>query len=61
MHLLTELACVANLIVVIVYWSILHQIAIEKFKDNQMRVLHMYLVHIFPSIGLLIILATTDI
>ena len=32
-----------------------------KFKGDDFKILHMYLVHAFPSISLLLILATTDL
>ena len=60
-HLLTEVSCVTNLLTVIVYFSVIHPDAMERFKDNQMRILHMYLVHTFPAFGLGVIFATTDI
>ena len=61
MHILTEISFISNFLTVSVYWSVLHKVAIEKFKEDDLKVLHMYLVHSFPTLALMIVLATTDI
>ena len=62
-HLLTEVSCTFNLLTVIMYWCFVHQEAMKEpeLVDHQMRILHMYLVHTFPTFSLGIIFATTDI
>ena len=45
----------------LVYWPVLHQAALKKFEGDDFKILHMYLVHSFPFIALLLILATTDV
>ena len=39
----------------------MHEKTIEYFKDDYRKVLHMYLVHIFPAISVVIMFLTTDL
>ena len=50
LHLLYEYAFMMNLVVVLVYWGALHAEVIDRFEG--LYYLHMYIVHIFPAIGL---------
>jgi len=43
------------------YWSLLHKGLVEKFKDDQVLVVHLYCVHSFPAIAFLIDYAMLDI
>ena len=61
MHILTEIAVLFNLIVFILYWTIIHAVAYEKYKENAVQLLHMYLVHTFPALSMTMILATMDV
>ena len=63
-HLLYSLSILFNLVVVVVYWSMLHEKAVEKWKDTPIygpgRVRHLYTVHTFPAISCLINSAVTN-
>ena len=60
-HILTELTTILNTVVVFVYWPLLHKLALEALVGDECKTLHMYLVHTFPALSLIIIYATTDI
>ena len=55
-HIILELALAFNIVVVIVYWCMLHPKV--KLEYEGYRLLHMYLVHIFPAVSLLLTLKT---
>ena len=52
-HLLFEFASGLNLVVTLVYWCVIHHMVIENFTGA--RYVHMFLVHIFPALGLLLL------
>ena len=52
-HMTFELAMITNIIMVVIYWTFLHQISIEKFKENYWRTVHMYIVHSFPMLAIM--------
>merc|ERR1719469_195001 len=60
-HALFEVNCGLHLSVVTLYWSLLHKDLIDKFKDDQVLVFHLYCVHSFPAIAFLIDYAMLDI
>ena len=63
-HMVTELATSFNVVVVMIYWSVLHNLAIEtmsKEENPDVKCLHMYLVHTFPIIANLLVLSTMDV
>ena len=55
-HIILEFALAFNIVVVIVYWGILHAKIKEEYEGY--RLLHMYFVHSFPAVSLLLILKT---
>ena len=57
-HIFYEIAFAFNLIVVIVYWGVIHATLIDTLEGE--KALHMYLVHIFPTISLLLAQMSTD-
>ena len=56
-HLFYSLSIICNFVVVTVYWSVLHQKALEKHKDvpevGWIRVIHLHTVHILPGVSAL--------
>ena len=58
-HLLFEASLFMNIIVVIVYWGFLHKDGIGNFKG--LEVVHMWMVHILPSISFIINHLATDV
>jgi len=57
-HMLYSFSIIMNLVVVIVYWSVLHEDAIAKHKDvpqvGWIRVIHLHTVHSFPAMSCLL-------
>ena len=61
LHILIEITTMANVVVVLIYWLVIHQKAMEAFAGDQVKIVHMHLCHTFPAISNLIILYTTDV
>ena len=49
LHILLEVGLLFNMVAIPVYWGALHHKVIGRFEGVQK--VHMYLVHIFPTIG----------
>ena len=60
-HFLFTFTLVASLIVVPIYWSVIHDKALRHFEGNTCRTNNLYFVHIFPLISLLLNWFVTDI
>ena len=60
-HIFFELATVINVVVVPVYWGTIHSTSIKNYEHNTMMWVHQYLVHLFPSLAVLVIFLTTDL
>lgn len=58
-HILFEAALFMNMVVMIVYWTCLHEQIISDFKG--LEVVHMYIVHSFPATAFLINYLVTDV
>ena len=48
-HLVLEISFMLNLVTILMYWGVIHAKVIHKFEGWVL--LHMYLVHIFPTVG----------
>ena len=49
-----------NYTILFVYWPVIHADFMVKYEDSPVTIVHMYLVHIFPTISLLIVYCTTE-
>ena len=58
-HTAFELATILNFVVVIMYWSLIHNAVIEQFEG--LAWFHMFVVHIFPAGSTLVNFYLTDI
>ena len=58
-HIVFEVATIMNFVMVIMYWSMVHHVVIDKFKG--LEYFHMYAIHIFPAISVLVNFYLTDI
>ena len=58
-HILTEICLFTNLVITLVYWTVLHFLFIEYLEG--LTEFHMYAVHSFPFIATLMNLHVTDI
>jgi len=58
-HILFEFASILNLVIPIIYWTLIHTHVIQNFKGYQL--VHMYTVHIFPTFGLFLMYKSMDI
>ena len=58
-HILFEAALFMNIIVIVFYWGLIHAHEIGNFKE--LGLIHMYIVHSFPTIAFLINFLNTDI
>ena len=63
LHILIEITTITNVVVVIMYCALFHDDEgfWEQFGDKNIKFVHVYLIHIFPSISNLIILFTTNV
>ena len=68
-HLMYTLSVLFNLVTVVVYWSFLHEMIIEKFtsspnisaKNKRGIIFHMYIVHSLPALACLINALATNV
>ena len=49
-HILYSICIFSNFVVVSVYWTALHGFILKRFADRPDRIMHMYLIHIFPAV-----------
>ena len=54
-HATFELSLIMNMIVCCIYWPFLHGVTMIKFKGDFWKTLHMYHVHSFPMISLILL------
>ena len=59
-HILFQITAMVDLLGVCVYWTMLHAGFVESMKDEFWQLTHMYLVHSFPTICLVIVYMTTE-
>ena len=60
-HFLFTFTLILNLLIVPIYWSVLHKQALVKYAGNTCQTNQLYFVHIFPSVSLFINWYFTDI
>ena len=58
LHIVYEFAVISNVTVVLMYWGVIHNEVIHNFEGYIK--LHMYIVHIFPALGLFLTQKSTD-
>ena len=51
LHFLYCISMISNIVVMVVYWSVLHEEQLEKFKGQSGKIFHLYVVHLFPGIS----------
>jgi hypothetical protein len=61
MHLLFEMGVALETCIVIIYWTTLHKLALEFFKENQCLTVYLYVAHSFPAVSLVLSWVVTDI
>lgn len=60
-HILFSVALPMNLLVVSVYWTILHEKTVEEFADDPAAIRHAYFVHITPAVSSIVNFMLTDV
>ena len=51
---------ISNIVVMSVYWTILHEQALQEFGNNPGKRLHLYTVHVFPGFACLLNVISTN-
>lgn len=60
-HLLFEASLTAYLVVVIFYWTLLHEEQLAHYKGRPLNIFQLYWAHIFPGLSIFINFAMTDV
>ena len=60
-HLLFEVSFIMNIVVVSVYWSMLHKESIEDCKGDLKKIINVYWAHLVPGFSVVTNFALTDV
>ena len=52
---------ISNIVVMVVYWSVLHEEQMIKHQGHSGKIYHMYAVHLFPGISCFFNTVSTNI
>ena len=60
-HVLFEITMLMNLVVVIVYWPLLHEDSLEEAGDNLGKIINCYVAHIVPCASVMLNFQISDV
>ena len=60
-HILFEASLTANIVVVIFYWTLLHEEQLAHYQGRPLNIFQLYWAHIFPGLSIFINFAMTDV
>jgi hypothetical protein len=60
-HVIFEISFMMNIIVVVVFWSILYEEAIEQCEGHAGKIINVYTAHIVPGVSVFINFLITDV